>query len=142
MFMIVDGEARLVRNSATGATIIVQRASQGSFIAEASLFTPKYHCDAIATTDVTAKVFLRAELRRKFETDYEFTRIWVDNLANEVRSARLRTEILSLKTVAERLTAWTESYGRLPNKGNWKQLAHELGVSPEALYRELAKQSS
>jgi hypothetical protein len=27
----------------------------------------------------------------------------------------------------------------LPSKGEWKALAEDIGVSPEALYRELSK---
>lgn len=48
--------------------------------------------------------------------------------------------MLSLKTVAERLDAWTAAnQGAPPIKGEWKTVAVEMGVSPEALYRELAK---
>jgi hypothetical protein len=39
-----------------------------------------------------------------------------------------------------RLDAWLEFNGSsLPQKGNWHTLARELAVSPEALYRELAR---
>ncbi len=51
-----------------------------------------------------------------------------------------RAEILSLRTVAARLDAWTAAnHDRLPEKGAWKTLAAELATSPEALYRELAR---
>ena len=46
---------------------------------------------------------------------------------------------LSLRTVAERLDAWIAASGRYPAKGEWKTVAAEIGNSPEALYRELAK---
>jgi hypothetical protein len=50
---------------------------------------------------------------------------------------------LSLKTVAERLEGWLIwRGGGLPPKGAWKDIAAEIGVSPEALYRELAKRRS
>jgi len=44
-----------------------------------------------------------------------------------------------MKTVAERLGARLDWRGQLPPKGKWVELAAELGVSPEALYREIAK---
>jgi hypothetical protein len=41
--------------------------------------------------------------------------------------------------VAERLDAWLGGERALQEKGTWQDLAAELGVSREALYRELAK---
>jgi CRP/FNR family transcriptional regulator, dissimilatory nitrate respiration regulator len=56
-----------------------------------------------------------------------------------VQSARLRAEVLALKTVTARLDAWIAWNGPLPGKGKWMTIAGEIGVSPEALYREIAK---
>ena len=57
-------------------------------------------------------------------------------LGRKVRGA----EILSLRTVAERLDARiTWRGGEVPPRGTWKTVASELGTSPEALYRELAR---
>jgi hypothetical protein len=48
-------------------------------------------------------------------------------------------ETVSLRTVAQRLDAWLAwNEDRLPGKGEWKAVAEEISVSPEALYRELA----
>ncbi len=41
--------------------------------------------------------------------------------------------------VADRLDAWLCEGHLLPNKGRWQDVASELGVSREALYRELAR---
>ena len=140
MFQINDGEVHLVRNSKAGRSLILQRAHAGSIVAEASLFSIVYHCDAIVGSDTTLKSVSRAVLRRKFEADPAFARAWAVHLASEIRTARQRAEILSLRTVAERLSAWIDTNGSLPPKGEWKHLAQEIGTSPEALYRELAKQ--
>jgi CRP-like cAMP-binding protein len=81
-----------------------------------------------------------AEFRRYLRSSPEFADVWIRHLAHELQIARLHAEILSLRTVAERLDAcvgWRG--GVLPQKGEWRTIAHEIGVSPEALYRELAK---
>jgi CRP-like cAMP-binding protein len=63
----------------------------------------------------------------------------VMHLGREVRNARQRVEIASLRKVSDRLDAWLAwNEDRLPAKGSRGQLAREMGVSPEALYRELA----
>jgi hypothetical protein len=47
---------------------------------------------------------------------------------------------VSLKTVAERLDAWLALHDDgLPPKGQRLRVASEIGVTPEALYRELAR---
>lgn len=138
MFLIEGGEARLMRQQRNGGAAVLQRAVSGSFLAEASLFTSRYHCDAIAAARVSARLISRPALRNLFESDREFAVAWASHLADEVRSVRLRAEILSLKTVAERLDAWIAVTGALPGKGTWKSVAQDIGTSPEALYREIA----
>ena len=139
MFLIVTGEARLLRRQRDGGAIVLQRALPGSFLAEASLFTASYHCDATATTRVSARLISRLAMRKLFESDPAFAAAWAGHLADEVRGARQRAEILALKTVAERLSAWLAAKGEFPPKGTWKTVAQEIGISPESLYREIAR---
>lgn len=139
MFLIQSGSVHLIRHQKDGRAVVLQRAATDSILAEASLFTPEYHCDAIATSPVVARAISRAAMQQQFFADQEFARAWVIHLTGEIRSARLRAEILTLKTVAERLDAWVAEQGELPSKGNWKALAQEIGVSSEALYREIAR---
>ncbi len=139
MFFIEAGSAQLIRNQRGGSALVLQRASPDSILAEASLFTPAYHCDAIATEPVTATAVARKALRRLFLTNPNFAQAWAMHLSGEVRRTRRRAEILSLRTVAERLDAWIAENGRLPEKGGWKSVAVEIAASPEALYREIAR---
>jgi CRP/FNR family transcriptional regulator, dissimilatory nitrate respiration regulator len=138
-FLIELGTAQLVRHHPGGSAVVLQRAGPGSVLAEASLFAPDYHCDAIATSPVEASVVSRAAVQQLFRNNQDFAKAWVMHLGKEVRSARLRSEILTLKTVSERVDAWLANHVQLPEKGRWKVLAREIGISPEALYRELAK---
>jgi CRP-like cAMP-binding protein len=74
------------------------------------------------------------------ENDPALARALAQYLALEVQSARARAEIVALKTVAARLDAWLAlNNGPLPPKGRWCEVAEEIGVTPEALYRELAR---
>ena len=45
---------------------------------------------------------------------------------------------MGMKRVSARLDAWL-SLRPLPPKGEWAMLADDLGVTREALYRELAR---
>jgi CRP-like cAMP-binding protein len=138
MFQIVEGEVQLIRRHRQGQKLILQRGQQGNILAEASLFTDAYHCDAIAAVGSKLRCFTRNDVLNQFESNPTFAKQWANHLAYEIRAARFKAEILSQRTVAHRLDTWLLQNGELPNKGNWKQLASEIGTSAEALYRELA----
>jgi hypothetical protein len=55
---------------------------------------------------------------------------------------RQRAGLLSMRTVRERLDAWLSFGGSLPGRGGWRSLADDLGITPEALYREIARRRS
>ena len=140
IFMVLEGAAELVRHQESGGAIVLQRAGAGTVLAEASLFSDRYHCGAVATVDSRLHAVPKGLVRSALCDDPEFAEAWMSHLAREVQNARFRSEMLSLPTVSGRLDAWTAWHdGRLPDRGQWRSLASELGVSPEALYRELAK---
>lgn len=143
MFLIVEGRVHLTRCAADGRTILLQRAQEREIVAEASLYADAYHCDGVADAATTIKSFARSTVRQRLIDDSKFAEVWAAHLSREVQGARMRAEILSLKTVAERLDAWILFHDcTLPKKGAWKSLAGEIGVSPEALYREFARRSA
>ncbi len=140
VFRVMDGEVRLVRHQKSGHALTLQRASRGHFLADASLFADFYHCDAIADGYVTAASVAKAELKGFLQTDAHASELWMRHLSRTAQEARFRAEMISLKTVDERLDAWIDwNQCPLPEKGVWKRLAEEVAVSPEALYRALAK---
>lgn len=140
MFCILSGEVRLTRSLPHGLQLTLQRAGPGAVLAEASLFAANYHCEAIACQPTIAKVISRRRIEVALAGDAGFARAFMRHLANEVQRTRAIAETLSLKTVAERLDAWIAvNGGVLPPKGRWRQVASEIGSTPEALYRELAR---
>ena len=134
-----SGVIHLVRHQDNGSILILQRAERASILAEASIYSAQYHCDARAETAAVTWAMPRSALRARLQQDPELAAAWARHLAREVQQARLQAEVLFLKTVAARLDAWIAWHGRLPAKGHWSVVAREIGVSPEALYRELAR---
>lgn len=134
-----SGLIHLVRHRPDGMKLILQRARAGAILAEASVFAASYHCDGVAITDAETLSVPGAALRQRIIADGRFAEAWARHLGREVQRARLQAEILALRTVAARLDAWLGWHGALPSKGEWVGLAAEIGVSPEALYRELAR---
>lgn len=139
LHLVLAGEVHLVRFGEAGGSVILQRTWPGDVVAEASLFAKTYHCDAIAKDAATVRSIPRSALRKRLREEPDTAEAFMAHLAHEVQSTRFRAETLSLKTIEARLAAWESWYGTLPPKGEWRNLAQQIGVSPEALYRELAK---
>jgi len=140
MYFVVAGMAHLTRTQSDGSMLVLHQAGADSMLAEASFCAEHYHCDAIAVSETHALAYAVGEFRANLRSSLDFADVWARHLAHELQIARLRAEILSLKTVAQRLDAWIGwRGGALARKGEWRTIANEIGVSPEALYREIGK---
>jgi CRP-like cAMP-binding protein len=140
MFLVQSGEVRLSRFLENGNMIILQRATALTVLAEASLFSPAYHCDGLCHQPAVVKAIAKRDVEARLQQDPSMSIALCAHLAHETQRARMKSEVIRLRTVSERLDAWLAWHdNRLPDKGNWHVIANEVGVSPEALYRELAK---
>lgn len=140
IFVVRQGGIHLLRHAAEGGAIVLQRAGPASIVAEASLFSARYHCDAVAFAPTRLHSIRKSAVSRAWREAPDFALAFAAQLAREVQQARLRAEILALKKVTERLNAWLAwNDGALPPKGCWRLVAMEIGVSPEALYREIGR---
>ncbi len=143
VFVVEEGLVELTRHQLDGASVVLQRARGRTVLAEASMYSARYHCDGVVALPSSVFEWPKAAFLGRLQEDEEFSKLWARHLAREVQSARYRSEILSLKTVADRLDGWLVWQGsKFPPKGQWKSIAAQIGVSPEALYRELAKRRS
>jgi CRP-like cAMP-binding protein len=143
LYEVVKGKVRLARVDRSGREAILHVATQGDTIAEASLFSPTYHCDAIATTDAIVRRYPKAVLLAEFERNPQAAQAFMAMLARQVMTQRTRLEQRNIHSAHDRirhyLTANAAEDGRtvvLP--GTLKELAGELGLTHEALYRALA----
>ncbi len=139
MFLVLSGRAQLQRLSPNGARLILQNAGPGAVLAEASAYSERYHCDAMAVEPTTLAPLPKPAFLTALRQTSDLAEAWAAMLARSVQSARVRAEIRSLPKLADRLDAWFAEGNALPEKGQWQEVAAELSVSREALYRELAR---
>ena len=134
------GEVRLIRYRHSGGSVVLQAALSGAALAEASLFAGTYHCDAIASEASATMSVSVGSFREFLASNAQANEQWMSHLGRSAQEARFRAEMLSMKKVDERLDAWLDwKQAPLPERGAWRALADEIGVTPEALYRTLAK---
>jgi len=140
LYFVRSGCVRLERTQASGEALVLQRATAGQLAAEASVFAPRYHCNAVAAGPTLVGRIARKDVDALQQRDPAWLRAFASHLAGEVQRTRARAELLSHKRVDARLDAWLTLHGgSLPGKGRWVELAAELAVTPEALYRELSR---
>ena len=137
MYLVRSGVIALERPIRDGTALTLNVATVGMALAEASVFAKTYHCDAIARTNAQIAIVPRAAFRSALYERPDAALSLVETHAKEVQSLRARIEILRLRRVSDRLEAWLELNGQ-PPAGEWIRVADQIGVSPPALYRELA----
>lgn len=144
VFFVCSGEVRMLRSGRAGEEILLHRARRGEYFAEAALESSHYLCDGIAFQASRLALIPKVELAALINNDRDFSRQWKSLLTRELRAARARIERLALSSVAERVRHFLITEGRDSScevvlAGSLKDLARDLGVTHEALYRTLAK---
>lgn len=147
LYEIVKGKVRLLRWDRSGREAVLQVAASGDTLAEASLFSSTYHCDAIVTTAgivrLYPKVILLDELRRNPKAAQAFMAM----LAHQVMALRTRLEQRNIHSARDRVRHYLAANADLNGRavtlsGTLKEVAAELGLSHEVLYRTLAEMSA
>lgn len=102
-----------------------------------------YHCDAIAATAATVRAYPKAAFLAEFARDPEAATAFMAMLAREIMNLRTRLELSNIHSARDRVRHYlalnVAADGRtvaLP--GTVKDLALDLGLTHEAVYRTLA----
>lgn len=142
IFRLVAGRMRLERVTPAGTTAAMHTVRAGELFAEASLFSARYHCDAIALAASEVLVYPRAELLARLKDDRDASWRFAAELAQRVQELRGRLELRQVRSAPQRvlqaLRLRCGAGGAWRIEGTLKQLAEEIGLTHEALYRALA----
>ena len=147
LYEVLRGTLRLVRYDRSGREAILQSASAGDTLAEASLYASTYHCDAIATTDAVVRLYPKAPLLAELKRDPKFAQAFTAMLAQQVMGLRTRLERRNIHSARDRIRHFLAVNvgpdGRtVALSGTLKDLAADLGLTHEALYRTLARMTA
>lgn len=144
VYVVQTGRVRLVRHLADGSTLALHAARAAETLAEAALFADAYHCDAVAEvpSEVTAvpKPDLLTALAAHPEAALAITR----ELAARLRDLRAQLELRNVRSAPERILCWLRMRAdgipplvRIDRP--WTEIAAEIGLTHEAIYRALAR---
>jgi CRP-like cAMP-binding protein len=144
LYQVLSGRVRLVRVNRRGREAVLYVATTGEILAEASLFSSTYHCDAIAMTNAVVRLFPKTAVLAALERDPKAALAFMATLAGQIMALRMRIEQRNIRSAHDRLRHYlsmnVNADGRtVALTGTLKDLASELGLTHEALYRALAE---
>lgn len=136
MFIVAKGQVDLVRHTEHGTEVLLFRALSGDTLAEAALFSERFHCTATARKAARVIAVNRQAIRDAIEADGAFALDLSARLARQVQTYRRRIEVSAMRRAEDRIMAILDD--------GWKgqrivDLAREATLSPEATYRALAR---
>lgn len=144
VYRVDRGRVRLVRHLEDGASVALHVANAGETFAEAALWADVYHCDCVAEAASTAVTMVpKAALLDALKSDAQASLTLARGLAAHVRELRAQLEMRNIRSAPERIMAWL----RLQASGDppavrldrpWTEIATEVGLTHEAIYRSLA----
>jgi CRP-like cAMP-binding protein len=144
IYKVESGRLRLIRRTVDDHLVVLHTARRGEFFAEASLFADTYHCDAIAASQSCVRVYPKTPVMDALRTDPLFAEALMARLAHQLQELRARMELRNVRSARERVLQYFRLraglHGRsISIESQLQDIAAEIGMTREALYRALAR---
>src|SRR6266480_1389822 len=142
IYYVEAGGLRLERRTFDGRLLILGVTPADQFFVEAALFSDTFHCDAVATEPSRVRVYPKAMVLNSLRTDPASAMSFLAHVAHQIIELRQRLELMKVRSAKERLMLYLESNtepdGRTVElRGQLQDIASDLGLTREALYRTL-----
>ncbi len=143
IYFVEMGRLRLERRTFDGRLLVLGTTPAGEFFVEAALFSDTYHCDAAATEPSQVRVYPKTAVLNALRADPASAMSFLALMARQVMGLRQRLELMKVRSAQERVMLYLEFHaepdGRTVNlRSQLQDIASELGLTREALYRTLA----
>jgi CRP-like cAMP-binding protein len=143
IYKVESGRLRLIRRTVDDHLVILHTARRGEFFAEASLFADAYHCDAVVAAPSSVRVYPKQIVMEATRTDPALAEAFMARLARQLQELRARMELRNIRSARDRVLQYLRLragiHGRsIAIDGQLQDIAAEIGMTREALYRTLA----
>jgi CRP-like cAMP-binding protein len=143
IYGVEKGRIRMVRHTVDDHLAVLHTVETGGMLAVAALFSDTYHCDAVASVPTRVKAYSKRRMLQAILGDAELATNFMSFLAHQLQDLRTRLEQRNIRSARERVMQFLRisanaQDGSVPLHGTLKDLAGEMGLTHEALYRTLA----
>jgi CRP-like cAMP-binding protein len=142
IYFIEEGRLRLERRTFDGRLLIVGTTPANQFFVEAALFSEAFHCDAVAAEPSRVRIYPKTAVLDAVRTDPDSAMFFLKLVAHQIIELRQRLELMKVRSARERVMLYLDfnagPRGTVNLPGPLQDIASELGLTREALYRTLA----
>jgi CRP-like cAMP-binding protein len=143
IYKVESGRLRLIRRTVDDHLVILHTARRGEFFAEAALFADAYHCDAVAAAPSCVRVYLKPIVLRAIRTEPALAEAFMARFAGQLQELRARMELRNIRSARERVLQYLRLRAGIDGRsiavdGQLQDIAAEIGLTREALYRTLS----
>lgn len=144
IFAVEIGRLRLVRYTSEGRLVIFQVPGAGESFAESALFSDVYNCEAVAEVPSRVIVYPKQLLLTVLHDYPDMVFAFMERLSRKSQSLKIRLELQSILSARERVLQYllvTAQPGEttVNFERPLKDIASELGLTPETLSRSLTR---
>jgi len=143
IYFIEEGRLRLERRTFDGRLLFLGSTPAGEFFVTAALFSDSFHCDAVAAEPSQVRIYPKAVVLNALRTDPANAMSLLAHVAHQVIELRQRLELMKVRSAKERVMLYLDANAELDGctvnlRGHLQDIASDLGLTREALYRTLA----
>ena len=142
LFAVEEGQVRLERYTKEGKTATMHVAGKNECFAEASLSSDIYRCYAVAAVHTRVLLFPREDVLKALSANSDTAIGYIALLSRQVKGLRTALELSRILSARERILQYlilaadpATATHTIP--GTFKDLASQLGLTHETIYREL-----
>ena len=143
IYFVEAGRLRLERRTFDGRLLILGTTPADEFFVEAALFSDFFHCDAVASEASRVRVYPKAAVLNALRTDPASAMSFLKLVSHQIVGLRQQIELMKVRSAKQRVMLYFDFHagpdGRTVNlPGPLQDIASELGLTRESLYRTLA----
>ncbi|MBE9166502.1 Crp/Fnr family transcriptional regulator [Pleurocapsales cyanobacterium LEGE 06147] len=144
IFALEVGRIRLVRYTCEGNLVVFQIVRAGESFAESALFTELYHCNAVVDVPSRVICYPKTVVWEVLQNNSDLALSFLRRFERKNQSLKTLLELRSIHSARDRILQYL-LFSASPGETtivfdrSYKDIANELGLSPETLYRTLAE---
>jgi CRP-like cAMP-binding protein len=144
IFAVEVGRIRLISYTIEGNLVVFQIIRAGESFAESALFMELYQCNAIVEIPSRVICYPKTIVLEVLQNSPDLALNLLQRFDRKNKSLKQKLELRSIRSARDRLLQYL-LFSASPGENTitfdraYKDIAHELGLSPETLYRTLAE---